>query len=170
MQNEIVGHKLTSEKLKKSEELFRTMVETIPFAIILTNTKNNTILYINHKTEEMLRKLMYAIPDAVIVTDLCDYITFANNSAYSILGYTDESTLISKDVLSLISQDDKEKAQANILKIFDGYSTPQEYTHIRKNGTTFDGEVNGTILRGENSSPFGIVYVIRDITERKKDG
>ncbi len=52
---EISSHKKTTEKLRKSEELFRTVAETIPFSIILTNRGDNTILYINKKTEDLFQ-------------------------------------------------------------------------------------------------------------------
>jgi len=55
LKNEIASHKITSEKLKTSEELFRTMVETMPFSIVLTSVKDNSILYINTKTEELFK-------------------------------------------------------------------------------------------------------------------
>lgn len=50
---EISSHEKTAEKLRKSEELFRTVAETIPFSIILTNRSDNTILYINKNTEDL---------------------------------------------------------------------------------------------------------------------
>lgn len=52
---EISSHKKTAEKLRKSEELFRTVAETIPFSIIMTNRGDNTILYINNKTEDLFQ-------------------------------------------------------------------------------------------------------------------
>ncbi len=55
LKNEISSHKKTTEKLRKSEELFRTVAETIPFSIILTNRDDNTILYINKKTEDLFQ-------------------------------------------------------------------------------------------------------------------
>lgn len=53
LKREIGNHKKTAEKLTKSQELFRTVAETIPFSIILTNKNDNTILYINQKTEDL---------------------------------------------------------------------------------------------------------------------
>ncbi len=53
LKHEISSHKKTAEKLRKSEELFRTVAETIPFGIILTNKSDNTILYINKNTEKL---------------------------------------------------------------------------------------------------------------------
>ncbi len=50
---EISSHKITAKKLKKSEELFRTVAETIPFGITLTNTSDDTIIYINKNSEEL---------------------------------------------------------------------------------------------------------------------
>ncbi|QHQ63005.1 diguanylate cyclase [Anaerocolumna sedimenticola] len=53
LKNEISNHKKTAEKLKKSEELFRTVTETIPFGIVVTNKNDNTLLYINKNAEDL---------------------------------------------------------------------------------------------------------------------
>lgn len=54
LRDEICNHKETSEKLKISEELFRTVAETIPYAVILTKRSDNRILYSNKMTGELL--------------------------------------------------------------------------------------------------------------------
>ena len=45
---------------------------------------------------------------------------------------------------------------------------PVEYSLIKKDGTLIDVEINGTILRDESNKPITMVFVTRDITERKK--
>ncbi|WMJ87363.1 diguanylate cyclase [Anaerocolumna sp. MB42-C2] len=55
LKNEINNHKKTAEKLTKSEELFRTVTETIPFGIVVTNKNDNTLLYINKNAENLFQ-------------------------------------------------------------------------------------------------------------------
>lgn len=259
LKNEIKNHNITSEKLKTSEELFRTMVEIMPFALTLTSVDDNSILYINTKTEElfktkktetigkpvtdyfsnpenrnliiqdikqgksildreieykrqdnsifsglltmvetvyngqevllscvtditeqkilqqsisksekMLRNLMDAIPDLVSVSDLHGNITFLNKSIFNILGYTLEDKSLPNNILSLLSEKDIIKATSNMEKMLAEELGPIEYSEIKKDGTLIDVEVNGTILRNEYNEPFSMVFVTRDITERKK--
>lgn len=259
LENEIINHKKTSEKLKYSEELFRTMIETLPFSIVLTNKKDNTIIYTNNnaenlfyqkkenaigqpvndfffnledktilveniregkpviekeipfkrkdnsvihtlltmlptvykeqetilacitditeqkllqqniaKSEEMLKKLMHSIPDIVAVTDLQGNITFINNSTYTVLGYNPGDKSFPKNILSLIDKKDIDKAKTNMSKLLIGEHESAEYTYIKRDGGKIDVEVNSSILSHKTKEPFGMIFVIRDITERKK--
>ena len=42
------------------------------------------------------------------------------------------------------------------------------YTGLKKDGNTFDIEVNGEFIRGSKGEPTGLIFVTRDITERKQ--
>jgi PAS domain S-box/diguanylate cyclase (GGDEF) domain len=53
LKKEITKHKQTSERLIRSEELFRNMIEIMPYAVVLTNRNDDTILYVNNKAEEL---------------------------------------------------------------------------------------------------------------------
>lgn len=54
LQNEIVEHKQTNEKLKNSEMLFRTILEIAPIAILLVSKSMKNILYLNTQAEKLL--------------------------------------------------------------------------------------------------------------------
>ncbi len=53
LHEEIARHSLTSDKLRESEEMFRTMIETAPFASIMISRENHRFIYINSKTKEL---------------------------------------------------------------------------------------------------------------------
>ncbi len=259
LQTEITNHKMTAEKLKNGEELFRAMVEAMPYAIVLTSIKDNNVSYINSKaeavfrikkaeaiglpaadfygnpeerkiitrdirvgtpikereitfrrkdqsdiaalltivprinaeddvilacvtdlteqkqlqqeiikSEELLKKVMSSIPDLVIITDLKGNITFVNQSVTSILGYLQKDDSFPSNILSLIYERDLERAKLNLEKMLGSELGPVEYKQIKKDGSLIDVEVNGTILRDRENCAFGMVFVIRDIDERKK--
>lgn len=54
LKHEIASHKKTEDKLRKSEELFRTVAEAIPFSIIMARESDNVILYLNRNAENLL--------------------------------------------------------------------------------------------------------------------
>ena len=259
LESEITKHKLTYEKLKNSESLFRTIIEMIPFSIILTNRNDHKVLYANDKTaqffkiekavligrnardfykepanrhlliedihynrpikeretvfkrsdgseflglitmvpanylgqdvilscisditeqrksqqevaksEKMLKALMYSIPDMITVTDLDGNITFANNSAYTTIGYELDNKLISENLLSVIAAEDIERAKENMVKILTYNPGPVEYKNVMKNGTILNVEVNAMVLYDDKNNPNEIIYVSRNITERKQ--
>lgn len=53
LQDEIVKHKLTNEKLQNSEELFRTILEITPISIILTSKSTGRIKYLNTRAADL---------------------------------------------------------------------------------------------------------------------
>jgi diguanylate cyclase (GGDEF)-like protein/PAS domain S-box-containing protein len=53
LQDEIVKHKLTNQKLRNSEELSRNILEITPVSIILTGKYSNQIKYVNTRAEEL---------------------------------------------------------------------------------------------------------------------
>ncbi|MHB8127025.1 MAG: diguanylate cyclase [Desulfitobacteriaceae bacterium] len=55
LQDEIVKHMLTNEKLRISEELFRTILDITPISIVLSSKSTNRILYANTRAEEFFR-------------------------------------------------------------------------------------------------------------------
>lgn len=55
LQDEIVKHKLTNEKLKNSEELFRTILEIAPISVILTSKKTGRMKYLNTRASELFQ-------------------------------------------------------------------------------------------------------------------
>lgn len=259
LKNEIIKHEMTSEKLKLSEELFRTVAVTIPFSILFTKRRDNTIFYVNEnainlfkidygtfigykaeelyenpkdrieiinkylnqgklkeqeirfkksngeifsgsitmvpayyngeevilsciadmteqkilyrniaKSEEMMRKLLDSIPDLVLVSDTEGNINFTSKSIHSILGYNLAKDIIPDNVVKLIDEEQADLAMLNMKRIMQEEIGPVEYRYKRKDGSLIDMDVNSTVLTDGSSVPFGLVFVARDITERKK--
>jgi diguanylate cyclase (GGDEF)-like protein/PAS domain S-box-containing protein len=259
LKNEIIKNEMTSEKLKLSEELFRTVTVTIPFSILFTKRRDNTIFYVNEnainlfkvdyetfigykaedlyenpsdrieiinkflnqgslrereikfkksngeifigtitmvpayyngeevilsciaditeqkilyrniaKSEEMMRKLLDSIPDLVLVSDTEGNINFTSKSIHSILGYNTVKDNVPDNVLKLIVDEQVENALFNMKRIMQEEIGPVEYRYKKKDGTLIDMDVNSTVLTDETKVPFGLVFVARDITERKK--
>lgn len=119
------------------------------------------------KSEELLKKLMNSIPDLVIVTDLHGNLTYYNTSI-TILGYHPGESDIPNTIFSILEEQSRGILKENTSKMFSQEIGSIEYTIQKKNGSLLEVDVNSSILR-ENEKPFGMIYVIRDITERKKD-
>ena len=72
-------------------------------------------------------------------------------------------------LLDYIVPEDRESARANILLMFKGeYAGPNEYHGIRQDGSIFNIEVNSGIIHGANGQPVKMVFIVRDISERKQ--
>ncbi len=119
-------------------------------------------------SEELYRKLITAISDIIVRTDLEGNIVFVNETGFPSLGYTTNERILGKNIFSFISEKDKMRAHENFKKMFVGYMGTQEYTIVNENGSSVECEVNGDVLRQADGKPFGMVYTIRDLTEKKK--
>jgi two-component system cell cycle sensor histidine kinase/response regulator CckA len=119
------------------------------------------------KSEELFSRLIAAIPDMVVRTDLNGEILFINEIGLELSGYRKEE-VIGKNMLSFLVPEDHERAMLNTNHMIERKLGPVEYRMIMKEGRRLLFEVNGDVLRSKVGAPYGMVYVLRDITERKK--
>ncbi|MBE0556683.1 MAG: PAS domain S-box protein, partial [Proteobacteria bacterium] len=119
------------------------------------------------KSEELLGRLIAAIPDMVVRTDVHGEILFVNGVGVEISGY-EESDLIGHSIFSFIAPEDHEKAIQNTALMMEQRLGPKEYHLVMKDGTRLLAEVNGDVLTTEAGDPYGMVYIIRDISDRKR--
>jgi PAS domain S-box-containing protein len=121
-----------------------------------------------HDSEELHRRLVAAIPDLIIRTDLAGTIVFANEIAVRMSGLGPAQNLIGRNVFDFVAPQDREKAvQASRLMI-EKKIGPQEIALLFADKGQVQFEIDGAILRNPDGSPYGVVYLCRDITERKR--
>lgn len=119
--------------------------------------------------KELYKKLVDTAPDAVIVVDLEGNITNISNRALELYGYENPEELVGKSGLILLDPKELKFAKKNIRTTFKfGTVRGIEYNILKKDGSTFIGEVNGTVLKDANNNPTGFIITVRDITIRKK--
>jgi len=119
-------------------------------------------------SEELHRRLVAAIPDMIIRTDLAGNITFANEVAVGLTGNAGVEGLVGRNIFSFVAPEDLEKAMRATKIMFEKRLGPQEIGLVLNNGPSIKFEVDSAILRGPDRAPYGIVYLCRDITERKQ--
>lgn len=119
------------------------------------------------KSEKKFREMADLLPQTIWEADINGRITYSNSNGYKYLGYSSEDFERGLDFLSLIIPEDRERASINLAKRYsDEKSIGEEYTALRKDGTTFPVLVyTSTIL--ENDTPVGIRGISIDITESK---
>jgi PAS domain S-box-containing protein len=119
------------------------------------------------KSEELYARLIAAVPDIIVHMDLNGQILFVNELGLRVSGYA-RAELIGQNMLSIIVPEDREKAARNTMLMTERRLGPQEYRLILKNGRRLLFEVNGDLLRNEEGSPYGMVQICRDITDRRQ--
>jgi len=68
-----------------------------------------------------------------------------------------------------LAQEDRQRAAENLLKTLHTGSVKNiEYTFLRKDGTSYAGELNASVILDAEGKPQAFIGVTRDITERKR--
>jgi PAS domain S-box-containing protein len=119
-------------------------------------------------SEELHRKMLAASPDIIVRTDLEGKITFMNEKGLQLAGKTDPAELTGIPVFSFFAPECLPAAIENTRLMFAGPLGPREYTFITGDGKRILLEVNGDVLRTPEGNPYGMVFICRDIGERKR--
>ena len=122
------------------------------------------------ESEEQYRSILNASPDDITITDLEGRILMISPAAKEMFGYElTFDSFIGMQLLDFIVPEDVERARSNILRMYQGSNNkPNEYHGIRKDKSIFDIEVNSGFVRNANGQPIRMVFIVRDITERKR--
>jgi diguanylate cyclase (GGDEF)-like protein/PAS domain S-box-containing protein len=122
------------------------------------------------ESEALYRSIINASPDDITITDLEGRILVTSPVASSRLGYDPaDQSLVGTPLLSHLAPEDRARAHGNMLRLFTGnYSGPNEYQVVRRDETRIAVEVNGALIRNAQQQPTKMVFVTRDISERKR--
>jgi two-component system, cell cycle sensor histidine kinase and response regulator CckA len=121
------------------------------------------------ESEELYRTLVSLSPDPISVADLNGLLTFTSPKTMQMFGQWPDEVILGRSLLSWVAPEEQEKASTNIrLLLTEGTLTAAEYTLIKSDGTRFIGEVNAAVIRSPDGSPMNMIFITRDITERKR--
>lgn len=118
------------------------------------------------ESEEMQRKLLQTVPDLIIRTDIQGTITFVNEMAFPGLGYLPCGNICGMNIFSFIVPEDLSRAEEDARQRLEQQIGPREY-RLQFDDFVIDVEINGAAIRDKESRPTGMVYTIRDISERR---
>ena len=120
------------------------------------------------KGEALYHSILSASPDVITITDLEGKIQFSSERAVKMFGASNAGDFPGHKMFEYIDPPDHERASGEIAKMLAGQLTgAAEYTALRADGSKFDIEVNGEFLRDENGQLVQMIFVTRDISDRK---
>ncbi len=118
--------------------------------------------------ERRFRDLAESVPQVIFEMDKNRTITFANRQAFEMFGYDEEDLSRGIDAFSLFVPEDLPAMTENLGRIaLGGTSAGNEYTALRKDGTSFPVIIHVARIMDEGRL-VGFRGIIVDITERKK--
>lgn len=121
------------------------------------------------ESEERFRSVVEQTPDIIWRVDRDGVFTFLSPATRELLGY-EESELLDKPLSSILTPESAEQARAYVSGGLEGRNGTEveEYTHVRKDGSVFVGEIRSTPLRHPDGAIIGMHGITRDVTERKR--
>ncbi len=137
---------------------------------VLTNINERKIAEIERdKTENLYSSILKASPDCISITNLEGKILFVSPSAFKMFGYEQNFDFSDFSILDFIDKESHQKAINGLEAMFKNeFYGAEEYFGIKADGSKFDVEVNGEFIRNSEGRPINMVFVTRDISQRKK--
>lgn len=118
-------------------------------------------------SEERFRELSNMLPQIVYETDINGNLTFVNQTAFELFGYSQCDFENGISAVDTIVPEERQLAMARIKEtLTNNDSTKTEYTALKKDGSTFPILVFSSVII-HNKIPVGLRGIIIDITEQK---
>lgn len=120
-------------------------------------------------SEERYRSILHASPDDITIADAEGRVRLVSPVAWAMFGCTCEEDFIGRPITDFIVPEDRERAARQLRRQLEGrVEAPREYRALRKDGSSFDIEVNSEFIRDSAGTPTGLVIIGRDISLRKR--
>lgn len=159
------GSSRTSSQFTHEKEAFITSIALRVGSYLRSIEKASAL----QKNQNLYQSFLSASPDVITITDLQGKIQFSSDGALKMFGYEDPALFLDRSMLDFVDLEGHERAKQAIEKMFhDQQARAAEYIGVRADGSRFDIEVNGEFIRDENGNPIQMIFVTRDITERKQ--
>lgn len=122
-----------------------------------------------HRSEALYRAILNASPDNITITDLDGTILMVTDSALTMFGFKSKDEVVGHSIFDYIASDDLDRARFNISDMFQKeVPVTKEYVAVRSDGSRFFVEINGDFIRNIEGDPESLIFIVRDISERKR--
>ena len=164
--------------LRKDGSMFPILVHTTPIiregkvvgvrGVAMDITEQKRMEEKLRNSEARFRELANLLPQIIFEIDEKGNYTFVNRSGRAAAGYTEQDILNGLNAAQTFVEEDREKIERSIVRLLKGENLrANEYTALRKDGTTFPVLIHSTPIIREGK-PVGVRGVAMDITERKQ--
>ena len=120
-------------------------------------------------SEERYRSILNATPYGIAIMDTAGRLVMISPGAVGMFGYKRAEELLGKWFADFIVPEDRARAAFNVGLLFEGKSPGLvEYRCLRADGSPFDVESKGEVIRDAAGQRVQMVAIVRDITKRKQ--
>jgi len=121
------------------------------------------------ESEALYRSILDASPDDITIADLQGRILMISANAVAMFGFEDAAQGTGRSVAEFLVPEDRARAMSRVALLLQGVASgPSEYRALRRDGSTFDIEVNSAVIRDAEGRPSKLVVIARDVTARKQ--
>jgi PAS domain S-box-containing protein len=124
------------------------------------------------ESSDKLEAIISASPDGIGMMSLNGDLFFMTDKLAKMYGYSieEKDNLLGKPALDFIDPSNHKKLIDNIYKLITGYSDYKikEYLAIKKDKSRFYIDLNYSLLFDSNGKPASVLFIERDVTERKR--
>jgi PAS domain S-box-containing protein len=121
------------------------------------------------ESEQLYRTLVELSPDAIVVSDLDHRIAMVNHRCQELFGLGNPEEVIGRDEALWVAEQDRDLEQRFRREVVtEGHLHGWTVRLLRRDGTTFVAEVDGSVVKDAKDQPRHILRVIRDITAREQ--
>jgi two-component system, cell cycle sensor histidine kinase and response regulator CckA len=135
--------------------------------VMLDVTEKRLAIDALRESEESYRTLIDTAPFAVFVIDLTGKILLCNRQALVLGRVAGEEDLVGTNAFAHVDPKDAARAYRGILLTQEnGTMRDVRFSLVRSDGTTFETEMNASLILGRDGAPRSILLVLQDISER----
>jgi PAS domain S-box-containing protein len=121
------------------------------------------------ETAEKMQLMFESLSDGIAVTNLDGVFVDVNIAMLELYGLTSRDEIIGKSGFKFISEQEHDKAKLNMQKTLTGCSVHNiEHNLVRKDGSTFCGELSSSVLKDSLGKPIAFITITRDVTEQRE--
>ena len=123
-----------------------------------------------HQSESLYKAILDSSPEDISVTDLSGNILMCSKSIVRTYGFENEADVIGQNILNYFAIEDLERLRIDFTRLINsGVSSGlNEYKTTRRDGSSFDIEVMSGLIRDSNGEISKLLFMARDISERKR--
>ena len=121
------------------------------------------------QNERMFTSMLDSLPDSILITNLAGKIIYFSPRSPQVLGFKHDSDLTGHSIFEFLHDKEHTRAAKLIEDMFSNQNSgATEYVGVRDDGTPFEIEINGELIHDEDGQVVNMIFVTRDISERKK--
>jgi PAS domain S-box-containing protein len=168
---QVAERRRAEDEIQQLNELLETRIAERTAQLSASNHSLLTEIYERRQADELLTLTLASIQDGVIVTNAQGSITFVNDAAARLIGRdaTDAMNLPVSSIVSVIDTTSREPAELKEALASPGQSKNTGHLLlIGYGGREIPIDLRAAPLQSDQESVRGMVYTLRDYTERKR--